>query len=223
MSAATMSLFLDDVMATVCVRHAVIAGWTGRDRAAVEQHIEELAALGVKRPSTVPVFYRASAARVTTASRIEVLGEQSSGEVEFVLLQHAGRLWVGVGSDHTDRNVETYDVGVSKQMCDKPVAASWWPFAQIAGHWDRLILRSYIGDEQTPYQVGSVTAMLEPADLIARYAPGGTLPDGAMMFCGTLAALHGVRPSAQFAFELEDPVLRRKIRHEYRISPLPVA
>src|SRR5687767_4097600 len=120
MSDCVIDLILDSAQknrkTSVPLRHAVIAGWTGRDRAALEEHIEERAALGVKRPASVPVFYRTSAARVTTADRIEALGERSSGEVEFVLLQHAGQLWVGVGSDHTDRIVETYDVGVSKQM-----------------------------------------------------------------------------------------------------------
>lgn len=209
--------------ASVTVQHAVIAGWTGRDRVSLDKHIEELAALGVKRPASVPVFYRISAARVTTDDCIEVLGEHSSGEVEFVLLQHGGQLWVGVGSDHTDRYVETYDVGVSKQMCDKPVATTWWAWSEVAAHWDRLVLRSFIGDELTVYQEGSVTAMLEPADLIARHARGPALAEGTVMFCGTLAARGGVRPSARFAFELEDPVLGRKLRHEYRVIPLPVA
>jgi hypothetical protein len=211
------------VTAAVPLRQAIIAGWTGRDRLAVERHIEELAELGVKRPATVPVFYRASAARVTTANRVEVLGEHSSGEVEFVLFQHAGDLWLGVGSDHTDRHVETYDVGVSKQMCDKPVAAQWWAFADVARHWDRLLLRSYIGRERLLYQQGSVTAMLEPHELIDRYAHGAALPDDTMMFCGTLAALGGVRASSDFEFELEDPVLGRIIRHEYHVECLPIA
>jgi hypothetical protein len=207
----------------VTLHHTVIAGWTGRDRAAVEMHIEELAALGVKRPASIPVFYRTSPARVTTANCIEVLGEHSSGEVEFVLLQHTGQLWLGVGSDHTDRNVETYDVGVSKQMCEKPVAALWWDFSEVAAHWDRLILRAYVGRERTLYQEGSVTAILEPAELIARYARGAILPDNTVMFCGTLAARGGVRPSSHFAFELEDPMLGRKIHHDYSINSLPVA
>jgi len=223
----TIALNLSQIDTTqrtsVTLRHAVIAGWTGRDRAAVEIHIKELAALGVKRPASVPVFYRTSAARVTTADCIEVLGEHSSGEVEFVLLQHAGQLWLGVGSDHTDRNVETYDVGVSKQMCDKPVAAQWWAFAEVVGHWDSLILRAYIDRGRTLYQAGSVSSMLEPSELITRYARGATLPDHTLMFCGTLAAIGGVRPSSHFAFELEDPMLGRKIHHEYRVTSLPVA
>ena len=35
------------------ISHAVIAGWTGRDREAMEKHIAELEALGVPRPADV--------------------------------------------------------------------------------------------------------------------------------------------------------------------------
>lgn len=206
------------------LRQAVIAGWTGRDRVAVLAHIDELAALGVQRPISVPVFYRTSATRVTTANCIEVLGENSSGEVEFVLLQYKGALWLGVGSDHTDRDVETYSVGVSKQMCEKPVGTLWWDFSEVAQHWDSLILRSYIGSDRVLYQEGSVSSILDPAELIADYTKGNpSLPEDTVMFCGTLSAIGGVRPSSYFAFELEDPVLMRSIRHEYRVNALPVA
>ena len=42
------------------------------------------------------------------------------------------------------------------------------------------------------------------------------------MFCGTLAAHGGVRAADIFEFELEDPVLARKISHRYRTVALPV-
>jgi hypothetical protein len=209
----------------------VIAGWTGRDKTALEKHIAELEALGVKRPASVPIFYRASAARLTIANEIEVLGEASSGEAEFVLLQHDGRLWVGAGSDHTDREVEKYGVSVSKEMCDKPVAPEFWPIVEVAPHWDRLMLRSYIRESNSPkldtarrtlYQEGAVTAMLDPLALIDKYCGKRGLQDGTLMFCGTLAALGGIRPSATFEFELEDPVLERKIQHQYRVQTLPL-
>src|SRR5882757_10314554 len=87
--------------ATITITQAVIAGWTGRNAEAVEKHIKELEVLGVKRPATTPIFYRVGAARLTTDASIEVLGETSSGEVEFVLLKSQGVLWVGAGSDHT--------------------------------------------------------------------------------------------------------------------------
>jgi len=208
--------------AQVSVHEAVIAGWTGRDADAVEKHIKELEVLGVKRPATTPIFYRVAAARLTTDASIEVLGAQSSGEVEFVLLQTGGALWVGAGSDHTDREVEAYGVSVSKQMCEKPIAPSFWRFDEIAAHWDRLVLRSYatIGGERRLYQEGSVAAMRHPEDLIARYREGG-LADGTLMFCGTLAVHGGIAPAARFEFALADPVKGRNIEHGYDVLSLP--
>jgi hypothetical protein len=208
----------------VRIDRLVIAGWTGRNKAAVEKHIAELEKLGVKRPVTTPIFYRASAARLTLDDTIEALGDTSSGEAEFVLLQEGGRLWVGSGSDHTDRKVESYGVSVSKQMCDKPIAPEFWPIVEVAPHWEKLILRAYIAEhgKRTLYQEGSVSAMLDPMSLIEKFGGKGQLEDGTLMFCGTLAAIGGVRPSEDFAFELDDPVLGRKIQHQYRVSTLPV-
>jgi Protein of unknown function (DUF2848) len=210
--------------ADITIDQAVIAGWTGRDTTAVEKHIRELEALGVKRPATTPIFYRCAAARLTTDDSIECTGEASGGEVEFVLMQHGGRLWVGTGSDHTDREVETYGVTVSKQMCDKPIAPLFWAFDDVADHWDRLLLRAHVteGGKRTRYQEGPVTAMLDPRDLMGRYTSGAQLAEGTMMFCGTLAARGGVRATPELSFELEDPVRGRRIAHSYRVRTLPV-
>jgi hypothetical protein len=41
------------------------------------------------------------------------------------------------------------------------------------------------------------------------------------MFCGTLAARGGIRPSSRFSFELMDPVRNRKIAYAYDIVTLP--
>lgn len=210
----------------VGVETLVIAGWTGRDREAVEKHIAELEALGVQRPETVPCFYRVSAARLTTAASIQVLGSESSGEVEFFLLALEDGLWVGVGSDHTDRKVEAYDVGVSKQMCAKPVGAEVWRFSDVADHWDELILRSAIGNggSTEDYQDGSVANMLPPEELMSLYAGGGQgLAPGTLMFCGTLAVIGGVRPAENFSGELLDPVRGRRLTVNYRIEALPAA
>lgn len=209
---------------TVRIERLVVAGWTGRDKAALQKHIAELAKLGVKPPATTPIFYRAAAARLTIDDAIEVLGDKSSGEAEFVLLQSDGRLWVGAGSDHTDREVESYGVSVSKQMCDKPIAAEFWPIVDVAPHWEKLVLRAHIDDngKRTLYQEGPVSAMIEPMSLIEQFAGKGELAEGTLMFCGTLSAIGGVRPSDMFEFELEDPVLGRKISHQYRVQRLPL-
>ena len=210
---------------TFAITHAVIAGWTGRDPVARDKHIAELAALGVKPPATTPVYYRVAASRLTVGDRIEVTGAASSGEVEFMLLGAGGATYVGVGSDHTDRQAETYDVTVSKQMCEKPVAPVLWPFEEVRGHWDRLVLRAWatIDGERRLYQEGSVDTMLAPTALIAGHAADGLLPEGTALFGGTLAAIGGIRPATRFDFELEDPVLGRRIRHGYDVVVLPAA
>lgn len=205
------------------VRSLVIAGWTGRDTAAVEAHIRELEALGVARPKTVPIFYRAARSLLTTDESIEVMGERSSGEVEYVILSLPDGLWVGVGSDHTDRKAETLSVTLSKQMCAKPVASYLWRYDEVAPHWERLVLRSFVcaGGERRLYQEGPVTVMRPPEELIGLYCKGTALPVGTAMFCGTLPAHGGIAPAQTFEMELEDPILGRTLRHSYRIVSLP--
>jgi uncharacterized protein DUF2848 len=209
---------------TLAIDQAVIAGWTGRDPVARDKHIAELEAIGIARPASTPIYYRCSARRITQADRIEVSGENSSGEVEFVLIGWQGRIFVGCGSDHTDRKVEAYSVTVSKQMCDKPVAAVLWKLEDVIAHWDQMILRSWavIDGARVLYQEGTLDAMLPVEDLIARGFDGKGLPDGCAMFGGTFAAKGGIRPASRFEFELEDPVLQRKISHGYDVITMPV-
>jgi hypothetical protein len=209
---------------TLPIDQAVIAGWTGRDPVARDKHIAELEAIGIARPASTPIYYRVAARRLAITDSIEVSGTESSGEVEFVLIGWQGRIFVGVGSDHTDRKVEAYSVTVSKQMCDKPMAPVLWELEDVAGHWDQMILRSYawIDGARVLYQEGTLDAMLPVADLIARGFGGKGLPDGCAMFGGTFAAKGGIRPASRFEYELEDPVLKRKIGGGYDVVALPV-
>jgi hypothetical protein len=209
---------------TLAIDQAVIAGWTGRDPVARDKHIAELEAIGIARPASTPIYYRVSARRLTTEDSIEVSGTESSGEVEFVLIGWQGRIFVGAGSDHTDRKVEAYGVTVSKQMCDKPIASVLWELEEVIGHWDQMILRSHawIDGARVLYQEGTLDSMLPVAELIRRGFGGAGFPDGCAMFGGTFAAKGGIRPASRFEFELEDPVLKRSIRHGYDVIELPV-
>ena len=201
----------------------VIAGWAGRDRAAVEHHIEELAAIGVPRPSTVPLFYRVAAATLTQSDAIECVGAGSSGEVEPVLLSHAGRLWLTVGSDHTDREAETYSVALSKQMCAKPVAREAWALETVLARLDTLRIRSWIEEDgrEIAYQEGTLASLLPAPELLARFLDGAPAPEGLVISCGTFGAIGGVRPSTAFRMLLEDPASGRSIAHAYRTTVLP--
>lgn len=207
------------------IQRLIIAGWTGRDLEAVQHHIEELQAIGVKPPASVPTFYPLAASLLTTADVIEVPRDDSSGEIEVVLLQADDGLYVGVGSDHTDRKVEAYDVTVSKQMCDKPVGTQVWRFDDVADHWDSLEMRCWrVRDgERALYQEGKVTRLLDPRDLIQRLTGESSLPPGTAMFCGTQAVIGELGHGEAFEVELHDPVRNRTLRHAYRVQSLAVA
>ncbi|OZI35854.1 hypothetical protein CEG14_12445 [Bordetella genomosp. 1] len=202
----------------------VVAGWAGRDRDAIEHHIEELAALGVPRPSTVPLYYRIAENQLTQAATVQALGEDSSGEAETFVFKSGGELYVSLASDHTDRKLESVSVAFSKQACIKPVAREAWRHAEVAGHWDELVLRAYIveGGKEVVYQDGPLATLQNPLDLIKGYAGDAGLAEGTGMTCGTVAAIGGIRPSTTFIMELHDPVLGRSLRHRYDVTTLPV-
>jgi hypothetical protein len=207
------------------IDHLVLAGWAGRNQAAVEAHIRELEALGTPRPSRTPVFYRVAASLLTIRNAIEVVGTETSGEVEFVLVTRDDGLWVGLGSDHTDRGLERTSVALSKQLCAKVVAPDLWRFDDLAPHWDRVILRSWAhrGGTRELYQEGTFASLLPIDRLIALYeSADAPLQVGSALFGGTIATAREIAPADEFEMEMEDPVLQRTLRHRYRIITLPV-
>lgn len=221
-----MEFLVHGALCSIEIDSLVVAGWTGRDKAAVEHHIAELAGIGVKRPRAVPCFYRLGANLLTTAGELEVVGENSSGEVEFVLISAPEGLYVGVGSDHTDRKVEAYGVTVSKQMCPKPLGRELWRLAEVEGHWDSLVLRSNVTREgkRRVYQEGPVSRMLAPRELLARFPDSpGSLPIGTAMFCGTLSVQGEIGGGERFEIELHDPATSRSLKHAYATRSLAVA
>ncbi|MEK9776644.1 MAG: DUF2848 domain-containing protein [Quisquiliibacterium sp.] len=206
----------------VVIERLVIAGWTGRDAQAVQHHIDELAAIGVPPPSSVPVYYRVAESLLTQRTRFQVLGEGSSGEAEPVLFATEAGLWLTLGSDHTDREAERAGVALSKQLCPKPVARQAWRWNEIAERADALLLSSWIreNNRELAYQQGTLS-LIRPLTELIQNCPGGLTP-GTMMFCGTLSAIGGVRACADFRCELHDPVGERSISLDYHTESLPI-
>lgn len=205
---------------TVTPTALATAGFTGRDEAAVHHHIEELAVLGIAPPSTVPLFYQLSPSLLCQSDELTVLGTQSSGEVEPFLLRSGGTLWLGLGSDHTDRAFEATSIAHSKQVCGKPVANELWRYDDVADHLDALKLSSWIEEEgkRVTYQEGTLVAIRPLAELLERHPLG----EGETMLCGTLGAIGGVRPGDHFAMALSDPKTGRTIEAGYAVKTLPV-
>ncbi len=222
---------------TVKINQLVIAGWAGRDQKAVLDHIEELKAIGVPAPDSVPVFYRAATYLLTQHAHVEILGGETSGEVEPFIFKHNNQLWLSISSDHTDRKLEQSGIAQAKQICAKPVAREAWCLDDVSAYWDELIIRSYIieNDQSVLYQEGTLSALRTPLDLAMHYtSPHPVLAaskigqvadyfiDGLAMLGGTIAVLGSIRPSSYFKMVLIDPVKNRTIEHAYQIISLPI-
>lgn len=209
--------------ADIEVRTGLLAGYTGRDRDSVLTHVRELAHHGVPVPARVPTVYAVPASRLIIGSQISVNGRRTSGEAEFVLYRNGSELLVGVGSDHTDRELEANSVVKAKQCCDKPLGPVLWRYEDLCDHWDELLLRSFVlGDGlREKYQEGSVASMMQPhavLDEVERRTP----IDDALVFSGTLPLIGGeLHVGGGFRAELVDPVLNRVLACEYAVDVLP--
>lgn len=202
------------------IDEVVVAGWTGRNLTAVQHHIDELAELGIKAPSQVPLYYRVASALLTQSAHIEVLGKGTSGEVEPLLIRADGKTYFGLASDHTDRDLEAHSVASSKQACLKPVSSHLWDFEDIKAHLDDIQLRCWIMEngESTLYQDGNLAGIRPLVEL----CEGAGFVDGMAMLCGTFAAIGGVRPAQSYRMEVTDPHRKKSISLSYDVTTLPI-
>lgn len=209
------------------VRQMVNAGYVGRDTAAVQAHIEELRREGVAPPPSVPMVFPVLSHNITTANAIDVLGTRTSGEAEYVLLLQGDKVYVGVGSDHTDRDLETYSIVHSKQVCHNVLSVHVWDYMDIQDHWDDLVIQSWVKEgfsgEEMLYQQASLGTIISARDLMAlvrsRLHSGNI--DGLIIFSGTVPVLTREMVYGEyFRCELLDPATEKSLVCEYGIHPL---
>tara|TARA_B100001971_G_C18174813_1_gene529307 strand:- start:83 stop:787 length:705 start_codon:yes stop_codon:yes gene_type:complete len=209
------------------VKRMINAGYVGRNRQAVTDHIEELRRQGVPPPPSVPMIFPVLCHNITTANKIEVVGRKTSGEVEFVLLLNSDNIFVGVGSDHTDRDIEKHSIIKSKQVCPNAISKQVWNYDDVKSSWDDLILQSKVkmtdGGEAILYQkapTGSIISATELMDLVKSKMIDG-MDDGLVLFSGTLPVLTDeIVYGSHFRCELIDLRLDRVLACEYKINTL---
>jgi len=195
-------------------------GFAGRDQAKVMEHIHELEEIGVKAPDSIPTLYPCADLLITQDDYIQILGKESSGEVEFVIILQDEQVYIGLGSDHTDRALEAVSIAKSKQICAKPIAQEVWLYDEVKDHWDDLKLVSWQihnGKEQL-YQNGKLSAILPVEKIIEEVKKAYPVMDNMIMFSGTVPVLNGFVYGENFRCELQDEVLQRKLKFEYKIN-----
>jgi hypothetical protein len=201
------------------------AGFTGKNREGAMKHVEELKAHGVAAPDRIPAYYAVPREMVTTDDEIEVLGDTTSGEVEVVFLFKGDQVYIAVGSDHTDRELEKDSIPKSKVICPKVVSRDVWKLADVKPHWERLKLQSWIevDGQRTLYQEGSLADFLAVDDFldgVRSVVTDGSL-DGMVLYMGTMPSLGGkLLFSPTFEGRLSDEVLGRELSFRYSINPM---
>jgi hypothetical protein len=206
------------------VERLVNCGWTGRDEEAVREHVEELEAEGVTAPDEIPTLYPKPRHLVTTADTIEVLSERTSGEAEFFLFAAEETTYVGIGSDHTDRELERDSVLVSKTVCPNVVGDRVWTLESVRDHWDDLELRSWmtVDGERVSYQDATLAAIRPPGELVELVAEASeTTTDRTAIFSGSVGTeTESILCGERFSLELYDPVHDRSLTDVYDVEVL---
>ncbi len=206
----------------------VLIGYAGRDQESVIAHVEELKAIGVPAPQSVPSMYWASPMCISSATSISVVGDGCSGEVEFFAVFDAdGKMHFTVASDHTDRKLETVSVSKAKQACPKVIGNVFWHYDDVKDHWDSIELRSWVtepGKAERIYQDATLAKLLTPEELYEKAKSDlSALGIGqSFVFCsGTIPLAGAISYKGSFRMELRDPVLQRSIEHAYTVIELP--
>jgi len=137
----------------------------------------------------------------------------------FLLLQHAGRMWIGVGAHHPVEAAESPTLNSPEPISENRLAASWWAYEDVADHWDELTLRTYRGEQRSGWEAIQVSTLNDgdrPEQLLKSCHPSGSLPEGTMLFCAIAAAPARLSSGLFVRCELQDEALGRQIRLDYR-------
>jgi len=208
------------------MRRMVDAGYTGRNQEAVKRHIEELKREGVPAPDSVPAAFEVITKLIYFDDEIEVIGEKTSGEAEFVLLCSGKDVYVGVGSDHTDRELEPISVIKSKQMCPNVMSSRVWRLQDVRKEWDEMMLRSWVENDEgmrTLYQEAPLSAMMTPEQLMefVKDRLDDKNLEGVVIYSGTVPILtEKTNYNHYFEVELQNPKKGKKLGCHYRVKVL---
>lgn len=194
-----------------------IVGFSGRDRDKVRAHIEELSAHGIPAPSNIPEAWEISPQLVSQRPSITVNNGSTSGEAEPVLVFTEEGVFLSVGSDHTDRELERTSMQAAKEACTKVVATECWPLESVESRWDVLRLEADVTSTNGPveYQASRLDYLL-PLDWFLEQFEASRK---AIVFCGTVPLLTELETEAEsFTARLVDEFEGRILRCHYLIS-----
>lgn len=201
-------------------------GFTIRDKEKMQRHLDEVEGVEVAWPDRPPIIFPISPWATLTDTDVPVQYASTSGEIEIVTLRDGDEVLVGVGSDHTDRELEKTDVPWAKQVGPNVVSPTFWRWSDVEDHWDEVTLHSWVaaepGGEEVLYQKGSVAEFWTPIEMLEGVE--GRVPDvdGAELFMSGTIVSEGEKLDfgRVFRMRMHDPVTDRTLEHTYTVTVL---
>jgi hypothetical protein len=216
-----------------------MARFTSRDLEGTRKKLDDMIAQEGRYSAAClanPSICRISRYLLTQDAEFDVQGALTGAEGEYVVIRIGNEVFISVGSDQCDREIDGIFPDKPKQMCPHPIARTAWPYAEVRDHWDKLRIYSELTCQgcTLTLQDASLATLVDCEYLLAMdkvkvLADPMFLFGGAAEFSPSLAsevskrglpamACHGVGDS--FLVRLIDPVLDRVIEH--RFNPVPV-
>lgn len=201
----------------------IVVGYSGSNREKIMEHIHELEEqLGVPAPKRIPTIFECSREVLSFEEEINFIGEMTSGEVEYLIIKHKGDIFIGIGSDHTDRKLESVSVLKSKQVCPKPLSNSLWRYKDIREHWNEIEVQSYqtIGGERFIYQSGKLSDILPVEKIIEELESRVGDVENSIIFSGTVPLVSGFKYGDVFEGYLIDKKLNTSLSIKYNVNKI---
>lgn len=220
-----MKFCLDGKSVEIADSYMMNAGYAGCNQDVVKAHIEELAQIGVDVPKRVPTFYPVPTLQLAQGPVIQVGHGNTSAEIEYVFIRSNGKDYLTVGSDHSDRALETYSVCAAKQICPNVIAEELWLYEEVADHFDQLHMVCEVGEADGSYRIyqdGFASEILMPEQLLKLGSEA--MPENqkdVILYSGTIPTIGEITYGTKWRITMTDEKLARSISFTYEVAVLP--
>lgn len=199
-------------------------GFTSKNREIIQAHINEQLVLGIQTSQDIPHHFLCWPGLLNFEDHLFVVGHDTSGEIEFAILKGEDhKIYIGLISDHCDREVSALKVTKSKQVCSRPVCRQVWRWEDIKDHWNQITLKSYqyVDGKEVPYQEGCLGDYIPLEDIVAFAESSMKTESNYLIMSGTVATVSGYFDNSGFVGRMHDPVLKRTLTVEYKLDIFP--